>query len=78
MAPQTRRRVTGRLIAPIFSLLFVGVVAAACGASTGMSTTLGLKASAAAAAIASPNPCETPVIRICLLTAGRPFRFESA
>ena len=56
MAPQTRRRMTGRFIAPIFSLLFVGVVAAACGASTGMSTTLGLKASAAAAAIASPNP----------------------
>jgi S1-C subfamily serine protease len=47
---------TGRFIAPIFSLLFVGVVAAACGASTGMSTTLGLKASAAAAAVASPSP----------------------
>ena len=56
MAPQTRRRTTSRFIAPIFSLLFVGVVAAACGASTGMSTTLGLRASAAAAAVANATP----------------------
>jgi S1-C subfamily serine protease len=56
MAPETRRRMNGRFIAPIFSLLFVGVVAAACGASTGLSTTLGLKASAAAAAIANATP----------------------
>ncbi|MGA3057341.1 MAG: trypsin-like peptidase domain-containing protein [Candidatus Limnocylindrales bacterium] len=56
MVFQTRRRKASRLVASILSLVFVGIVAAACGASTGMSTTIGLKASAAAAAVANANP----------------------
>ncbi len=55
MASQTRRR--SRLVAPIFSLLFVGIVAAACGSSTGLTTGLQAKASAVAAAqVATPSP----------------------
>jgi S1-C subfamily serine protease len=56
MVSGTRRRKASRLVASILSLVFVGIVAAACGASTGMSTTIGLKASAAAAALANATP----------------------
>lgn len=57
MATQPRRRMTSRFVAPIISLIVVGIVAAACASSTGMTTGLALKASAAAAAqVANPTP----------------------
>ncbi len=50
MTTQPRRRVTSRIVAPIFSLFVLAILAAACASSTGLTTGLGAKASAAAAA----------------------------
>jgi putative serine protease PepD len=57
MVSQTPRRKASRFVASIMSLAFVGIVAAACGASIGSTTNLGLTANAAATALnAGPSP----------------------
>jgi putative serine protease PepD len=58
MVSQTQRRVASRLLAPFMSLVLISIVVAACGASTGSTTTnLGSTGNTAVAAlVANPSP----------------------
>jgi putative serine protease PepD len=71
MVSHTHRRKASRLVASILSLAFVGIVAAACGASTGSTTNLGLTANAAGVALnAGPSPTgATDAAAVQLITA---------